>query len=279
MKKYFNPFISYLFIIMTIFSSPKISFGAQIKRNENYDYYLTLPTEIKRIILKESSIKNMKELYCDNSLRRVKLVCRDWCNIVKGVDNNFVFANEIIRAAYNLTDDQFKVYQRFLRGILIYRPNERKNSRMIKLRVADLNNPLEGTFNLSKCGNEGEYLTISTGYRKGKRQENENKLEIWLTPRFLVEKEINWSAKHFNTIFPCNWPQAAQIGIMWTWGGWDSLTCYDYLTNQTMDDIANNNLYEKWCACSVGIVDEGDVPSGRGGIVLTINTPHFMFIS
>jgi len=138
------------------------------------------------------------------------------------------------------------VYQRFLNGRLIYKPNQDNDLGKIELRIADLANPLEGTFDLSRCGNTSQYLSISTGYRKGKKAENANKVEIWFTPRFLVEKEINGSARHFEVIFSANWSTAAPVGIFWTWGGWDNLTYMDHLTTQCMDEVSNNNLYEKW---------------------------------
>jgi len=114
------------------------------------------------------------------------------------------------------------------------------------LRIADLANPLEGTFNLSQCGDAGKYLSISTGYRKGKKPENENKVEIWFVPRFLVEKEINGSTSHFKEIFPENWPVTSPVGIIWTSGDWDNMGWYDYFLNQDLEHIRNDNLYEKW---------------------------------
>jgi len=137
-----------------------------------------------------------------------------------------------------------QVYQRFLNGRLIYKPNTNDNGK-IELRIADLANPLGGTFDLSRCGDTGNYLSISTGYRKGKKPENANKVEIWFTPRFLVESEINRSASHLKKIFPINWPSKAAVGILWTWGGWDNLENYDYLTAQDMDELSNDNLYKK----------------------------------
>ncbi|MBL8677229.1 MAG: hypothetical protein JNJ47_07430, partial [Alphaproteobacteria bacterium] len=75
------------------------------------------------------------------------------------------------------------VYERFLRGILVYRPQEGSDVGMIEMPIADLANPLEGIFDLSRCGDAGNYLSIATGYRKGKKAENANKVEVWLAPR------------------------------------------------------------------------------------------------
>jgi hypothetical protein len=44
-----------------------------------------------------------------------------------------------------------------------------------------------------------------------------------------------------------SWPQKAEIGIFWTWGNWDNLNWYDYLTTNTIEQLGDNNLYGKWC--------------------------------
>ena len=79
-----------------------------------------------------------------------------------------------------------KIYERFRNGVLIYRPKKGSDEGMIKLRIADLENPLDGTFDLSRCGHVMKYLSISTGYRKRKKVENASKVEIWFAPRFLI---------------------------------------------------------------------------------------------
>lgn len=138
------------------------------------------------------------------------------------------------------------IYQRFLKGRLIYRPNgDGNDSGRIDLPFAGLANPLEGTFDLSGCGDAGNYLSISTGYRKGKREENANKVEIWLAPRFLIERNLAATAGHFQEIMGGWDGAAAPVGIFWTWGGWDNLGYYNYLTNNTMDNVGSENLYEK----------------------------------
>jgi hypothetical protein len=139
-----------------------------------------------------------------------------------------------------------EVYQRFLKGTLIYRPQEGSDVGMIKLPIAALRNPLEGTFDLSQCGDADNYLRISTGYRKVQNQENGKKIEIWFAPRFLIEKEIQGAAGHFKDIFPANWKDTAPVGIFWTWTEWDNLTYMDYLTNENMDNLSKINLYENW---------------------------------
>lgn len=155
-----------------------------------------------------------------------------------------------ICAAYSVDE---KICKRFLNGRLIYKPNKDDDIGKVEFRIADLANPLESTFDLSKCGDAGKYFSISTGYRKRKKEENAHKVEIWIVPRFLIEKEINTKKSHFlNGIFPNNWSDAAPVGIIWTWGGWEYYRgWYDYLTNEDFEHISNDNLYEKcWASTS-----------------------------
>ena len=71
--------------------------------------------------------------------------------------------------------------------------------------------------------------------------ENKDKIEIWFTPRFLVEREIDESTSHFKDIFPDKWPDKAAMGIIWTLGDVD-LRWYDYSTSLRMDQVSHNNF-------------------------------------
>lgn len=117
-----------------------------------------------------------------------------------------------------------------------------------------LANPLEGTFDLSQCGDAAKYICISTGYRKGKKETNRNKIEIWITPRFLIEKELNTTSQQYKTIMdPTEWPTSKPLGIFWNLGDeggyfgdylvnnefWHS---YDWRGNKRTPD----NFYDKW---------------------------------
>jgi serine/threonine protein kinase len=150
------------------------------------------------------------------------------------------------------------IYQRFLNGALIYTDPQSRNQ--ITLPIKELANPLEGTFNLSLCGDTGKYLSIATGYRKGKKPENTSKVEIWFAPRFLIEKELNSTAAHFKPIMG-NWKQEAPVGMFWTWGGWDDMGWYDYLTNESMENLSKIDLYENYKKSSLWFVGRR---SGRG---------------
>jgi len=130
------------------------------------------------------------------------------------------------------------IYELFRNGRLLYEGRE-------IAQIANIFNPenLEGRFDLSGCGDAGRYLSINTGYRKGKKPENANKVEIWFVPKFLVERDLATTASHFSAIMG-QW--TAPIGIFWTRGGWDNLSWYDYLCTQEPKNLSNGNLYEKW---------------------------------
>ena len=134
------------------------------------------------------------------------------------------------------------IYRRFLGGKLIYTDPSSKAKKELPIRA--LANPLEGTFDLSGCGNTGQYLSISTGYRKAQKPENASKVEIWLAPWFLVNKNLSASAKHLQPIMG-SWDEAAApVGLFWTWGGWGNAD-YDYLVSESLDLLGSEDLLEK----------------------------------
>jgi len=143
------------------------------------------------------------------------------------------------------------VYPKFLNGVLVYRPQEGSDVGRIDMPIAALSNPLEGTFDLSRCGDAGKYLSISTGYRKTVKLENTNKLEIWIAPRFLIKRALATTAGHFREIEGI-WASSAEIGIFWNCGDYDNLTWYDYLISQDIDNLSKNNLYVNWTYASAG---------------------------
>ena len=136
-----------------------------------------------------------------------------------------------------------EVYRRFLGGKLIY--TDPTSQAKTELPIRALANPLEGTFDLSGCGDTGKYLSISTGYRKGVKAENSNKTEIWLAPWFLVNKNLSSSAKHLQPIMG-SWDAAkAPVGLFWTWGGWGNED-YCYLVSESLDQLSSEDLWEKY---------------------------------
>jgi len=135
----------------------------------------------------------------------------------------------------------------FLNGKLIYTPHKESDEEMAVFNISDLWNPLGGRFNLSLCGNTAQYLCISTGYRKEKKAENDEKVEIWFTPWFLVEKELSSKAiSHHYSIFSLPWRENDSVSVSWTGGNWENLEWCDYHLMSTGMDNLYINLSEKW---------------------------------
>ncbi len=130
------------------------------------------------------------------------------------------------------------IYFLFMSGALIYRPKEGSDEGKIEMPIATLANPLEGTFDLSQCGEASKYFCISTGYRKSKRHENANKLEIWFVPKFVINQELETTAAHFQDITD-EW--YSPIAIFWNMGRADSLY-WTYNTNILPEDITTKSL-------------------------------------
>ncbi len=118
-----------------------------------------------------------------------------------------------------------EIYQRFIGGKLIYKPDPNSDIGKIELQIASLLNPLESTFDLSRCGDTGNYLSISTGYKKGKIAANDGKAEVWIVPKFVVEKDVGGGGilsvfrtvpvDHYRDIIN-EW--TAPFGLFYTWG-------------------------------------------------------------
>lgn len=144
------------------------------------------------------------------------------------------------------------IYERFLEGVLIYRPTLGSDIGKVELPIVSLLDPLKSTFDLSQCGETGQYLSISTGYRQKKIAANANKYEIWLTPKFMVENDLDRTAGHYRDIMD-KW--TAPYGIFYTWGGWEDLTWYDYLIELSPEEISSKDFYENWCQTNRQLVD------------------------
>jgi len=175
-----------------------------------------------------------------------------------------------------------EIYLRFLKGVLVYKPKKGSDEGRIDIPIAALSNPLEDTFDLSRCTDKAygvhvsQYLSISTGYRKKKKEENAEKVEIWISPRFLIGKELKTTAKHFEGIFS-KWSESAAVGIFWNYGKEDDLTRYDYLTEGTMDTFGQHNLLEKWRASGLKIKKPNVFNWEEGGHPMSAKNFHLYF--
>lgn len=135
-------------------------------------------------------------------------------------------------------------YDLFLSKILTYKPNKYNDIRRVDIPIRSLANPLDGTFDLSGFGDTGRYISIHTGYKKAKIPANANKVEIWLTPKFLVEANLGGDAAWMSGIM-ASWEQP--YGIIWSWGNVDvEGVVFDYLVSGESLLDKSKNLHEKW---------------------------------
>ncbi len=145
------------------------------------------------------------------------------------------------------------VYRRFMNGKLVYKPNKDNDVGLIELPIAMLLNVLEGTFDLSRCGNAERYLSINTGYKNEQRIEERSKLEIWFVPKFVVEKQLRGSARYIQPLISARswgidpWMEE-KIGIFYTypWCSYLRDLHFDYLTTESVKSLENQNLLELW---------------------------------
>ena len=211
------------------------------------NYFAQCPPEIKASIL-EIAAFDVGEKKKD--LSHLALVCKDWNRIVNNENSiiKHMIKKSWVQGLYNIIDPQEKeIFELFYKGRLIYRPNEGSDEGMIILPISALRNPLNSSFDLSRCGDTGQYLSIATGYRKVQTPANANKVEIWFTPRFLVDKEMpHLAPNHHMRAIIGSWDAArAPIGIFWTWGGWNAtnhMTYCDYLTTVSMEQLGMPDL-------------------------------------
>lgn len=246
MIKHLKSLLSPIMVVL-VFTAPQM---IQAMEEETVDLFHDSISDPGGMIL-EIAIKD--RCYEFGSAGNIPCVSKIWNNFV----NEPLYTSPLCKNPISLqTKYIYEIhYNTFCNGTLLYRPNPDSDEGMITLKVSDLANSLEGTFDLSGCGDTGQYLSISTGYRKGKIAENANKVEIWLAPRKFIEQELKAGrAQQFARMF-MNWKPDAQVGIFWTWGnhGANLLNLFDHLTDQDNLSLCSKNLYE-WGVGGVGVV-------------------------
>ena len=213
--------------------------------------YQALPDDVKPLIVFHAAF----EQCLGNELpMNLALVCTNWFKIIQ---EQMEEGQPCYKAWYGIFGHE-EIYETFLKGVLLYIPIPNSDTGMITLKISELKepsseetsykllkkNPLEGTFDISKCGDEGKYFVISTGYRKRINPKNERKTEIWIAPHFMIEKQIA-NAPHLQCIMG-NWDgNAVPVGVLVSWSG-NLNEDFDYCTSQGLNLISENNLYNIW---------------------------------
>lgn len=137
-----------------------------------------------------------------------------------------------------------------LEGELIYTSDY--NGQQFTYKINDL--VKEWTLELSNeviFGDIANYLVITTDLTKFLKigGENKDRTVMLIAPWFLIEENLNSTAKSLKYIMTTWNKEAYPIGIFWRYGNWDNLEWCDYLTNQNVDIISEKNFYELWLNC------------------------------
>jgi hypothetical protein len=215
------------------------------------EMYQALPGDMKPQIVFQAAF----EQCLDNKMPvNIALVCTEWFKFIEGEMQE---GKPCFKAWYGAIGHK-DLYETFVKGVLLYRPIPDSDEGMIKINLSELKdnspegtsykllkkNPLEGTFDLSTCGDTGKYLVISAGYRKRINPDNKGKTEVWIAPRFMIEKKIA-NTPHLKCIMG-NWDgKAAPVGVIFAWAG-DPNEYFDYCTSEDLNFISRNNLYKIW---------------------------------
>jgi hypothetical protein len=158
-----------------------------------------------------------------------------------------------------------EVYQKFLRGKLVYKPNKDNNEGMKEFRISDLANPLSGTFDIRGCGDSDKYLSISTGFRTEKNPANEEKVEVWIVPQFVLQKDSR--SKLYNDFLQAQKTHRGKpFAVLFNLGGWKSDN-YDHgvtgVVGSELDSLASR-AYTRRSSWYPGIPD----PDFRGSYLV-----------
>ena len=155
----------------------------------------------------------------------LRLVCWEWRNIIDGLinkeDKNRKFVDQhpiwqkLIRVAYGGLGHDAD-WNTILNGELVYKPNPDSDEGIIRLKISDLYNPFAESFDLSGCGDVGQHLSISMGLRKGKKDSNKNKSEIWLIPRSLAMQKLEGNASYLKGTMG-QWRAEIPVAVIFNW--------------------------------------------------------------
>lgn len=160
---------------------------------------------------------------------QMRLVCHEWRTIIDSLidrtDKNKKYVEQhpiwqkFIRMSYGFFGHD-AVWNSILNGELIFKPNADNDEGIIRLKVSDLHNPFEGSFDISTCGNTSVGLCISMGLRKGLKAANYKKNEIWLIPRFLVAHKMSSDASYLKEAME-KWPENIPVATVFNWWGFE----------------------------------------------------------
>lgn len=287
MKNRFKLLFTSLVVALNLAAS-QASWGME---NDTFHQFSKLPKILQKQILEFDAYNRGTQ---NKHFGSNKDVCKAWKNFYEANNSNNNIKNAWhegrlvhLQKEYNITDpDNIETLKRVYNAKLIYietfvirgsrdhpediyYPNP-ETEKPTELLISELHHPLNGKFNLSKCGDKEKFVSFNMGHRKIKNPKNDSKIEIWIAPRFLIEKELNSTAVHFAPIMKDWDAEKAKVCIFFNWGGWDNFDRYDYIIDQAPEQLGNGNLQKKWLDETIeyGLTpEEGEEPglAGTGG--------------
>lgn len=136
-------------------------------------------------------------------------------------------------------DQRETAYRRYIRGVLIYKPDPHSNTGRVEFPFADVvrrEHNMCRQIVLTGCGNANEYFIMHLGRRPGRWHLHQNRIEIWIAPKFSTEGIGYYN--HIQSMF------ASELAIFRTWGNWDTNEWFDYCVTEDFSSIQRKNFWE-----------------------------------
>ena len=114
-----------------------------------FDFTEVFPEYIQKLIVQGIIFEQCLD---NKSPHNLRLVCKKWETIVK---EEMKVGHAGWKSWYGVVGHE-DIYERFLKGVLVYRPTEGSDVGKIELPTAALTNPLGSSFDLSSCGDRGQ---------------------------------------------------------------------------------------------------------------------------
>lgn len=127
----------------------------------------------------------------------------------------------ILRRGFMIPDKAIgkeDLYEKFLKIRLVYQPNLKSDDGKIEIPFLSLTSILSGTFDLSLCGDAGKYISIHTGYPQNSKISKDDKVRLWISPRFLFMKELGQD-EYYQRMMQ-EWDEKILTGLFFTHGSW-----------------------------------------------------------
>lgn len=200
---------------------------------ENKDCFTRHVPNIKELILKDVFLsQKMLETNFRDIGTNLSLVCKDFKKTIGKNAKNWVCEH------FNIEEKNKDDFWRFFKGKLIYNPQS-GNQQVFCFSAAP--NPFKHTFNVSLCDEAEHSLSFHLGIPE-EDKESVEKVQTWIFFSPHVANQLETTAQHLKPIFPVEVP----VGMLWTWGKWNNLAWFDYLTTESTDNLSKITLYKNW---------------------------------